>query len=927
MAWEYDDDGVDPEWDEIGQSGTIVQGGTKLEQLANVSVPSGEAEDQNILVYSTTTKLWTPVLLDVVSGVLSFNSRAGIVIPALGDYTISLMGDVNLAGLQDDEILQWRSNPGVWQPGTIPPVAPVDSVFGRIGAIVAEEGDYNLELLGDVTLTAPQTDEVLTYDGNGWINQAIDAGVISVFGRTGIVVAVDGDYDFDQIGKVDVPAPNAGDHLVFNNISGNWEAASGVDFLTDLGDVTIGGIPVATGQTLRYDGLGWVNAVLAAGDVSSAGGGTIAVGTDVQSDLDAIDAELVRIDQNPSAVYAEPVTTARNLGGILTGVNATTGHITAGDGAIIDSYTDYLNPVVTPVSWIDQDIPLLNPTTALRTYVSVDSSGTIVTSNNGPSPTVERTRIVIGYLFHDVAQTDPPIPFNTYIQLGTMGHLLVDFLDYIDTPLNGATLEANVGFTAKRNSGSAFIHGINEAVDPTNPNVLQVPEVDPIPFYYMLGDGSFDTGIETTLFDNLNYDPGGLGVKTLVSAAGGGARSTIQYVFAIAPGVNAVLYGQTEYTDLTTAQAAVDLDISNLVIPDNLADVFGPVYAVGLRQGGTDMSDPLDSFIVNLLNQSGGSSGGGGGGDVQTVFGRSGDVVALDGDYNLGQLGDAVINTPTNGQYLVYNGTNWVNTTVSPGGGATSLDELSDVTIASPLAGHTLVNDGLGQFVNELLVSSHVIFSPTGDVSSGNVQDAIAELDTEKLAIADAVINLDDLADVVIAGATTGQLLQRMGNGNWENIFVAGAWITNVPAGTIAATNVQDALNELDSAIQGIVPGAGQLSELSDVANTLSPADTQILRFSSGSGTWDAVSLQASEVAATPTAPVTGADVQAQLTSIGGLIGVNQSDIAALDGIKPNSDPSGVTGADQITNMMSLTQAEYDAIGAPDAATLYMITD
>ena len=39
------------------------------------------------------------------------------------------------------------------------------------------------------------------------------------------------------------------------------------------------------------------------------------------------------------------------------------------------------------------------------------------------------------------------------------------------------------------------------------------------------------------------------------------------------------------------------------------------------------------------------------------------------------------------------------------------------------------------------------------------------------------------------------------------------------------------------------------------------------------------------------------------------------------------TDPTGVTGADAVTNVMSLTQAEYDAIGAPNAATLYVITD
>lgn len=55
-----------------------------------------------------------------------------------------------------------------------------------------------------------------------------------------------------------------------------------------------------------------------------------------------------------------------------------------------------------------------------------------------------------------------------------------------------------------------------------------------------------------------------------------------------------------------------------------------------------------------------------------------------------------------------------------------------------------------------------------------------------------------------------------------------------------------------------------------------------------------------------------------------------------LDGIEdgatanPNavaSDPSGITGADAVANIVSLTQAEYDAIGSPDAATVYVITD
>lgn len=38
------------------------------------------------------------------------------------------------------------------------------------------------------------------------------------------------------------------------------------------------------------------------------------------------------------------------------------------------------------------------------------------------------------------------------------------------------------------------------------------------------------------------------------------------------------------------------------------------------------------------------------------------------------------------------------------------------------------------------------------------------------------------------------------------------------------------------------------------------------------------------------------------------------------------SDTTGVTGADAITNIMSLTQAEYDAIVSPSASTLYVVT-
>lgn len=39
------------------------------------------------------------------------------------------------------------------------------------------------------------------------------------------------------------------------------------------------------------------------------------------------------------------------------------------------------------------------------------------------------------------------------------------------------------------------------------------------------------------------------------------------------------------------------------------------------------------------------------------------------------------------------------------------------------------------------------------------------------------------------------------------------------------------------------------------------------------------------------------------------------------------SDNTGITGADRVTNVVSLTSAEYTALGTYDATTIYIVTD
>jgi hypothetical protein len=64
---------------------------------------------------------------------------------------------------------------------------PVTSVFGRTGAVVATEGDYSLDLLSDVTLTTPSSNQVLQYNGTAWVNATlIDNGITSLNGLTAL---------------------------------------------------------------------------------------------------------------------------------------------------------------------------------------------------------------------------------------------------------------------------------------------------------------------------------------------------------------------------------------------------------------------------------------------------------------------------------------------------------------------------------------------------------------------------------------------------------------------------------------------------------------------------------------------------------------------------------------------------------------------
>jgi hypothetical protein len=118
------------------------------------------------------------------------------------------------------------------QTGAYPLPNNVYSVFGRVGNVVATEGDYTLTQLGDVTLTSPASGQVLKYNGTAWVNGADNNSVTSVFGRTGVVTAQSGDYTTTQVTE--------GTNLYYTDARarGSVSGGTGISYNSSTGVIT-----------------------------------------------------------------------------------------------------------------------------------------------------------------------------------------------------------------------------------------------------------------------------------------------------------------------------------------------------------------------------------------------------------------------------------------------------------------------------------------------------------------------------------------------------------------------------------------------------------------------------------------------------------------------------------------------------------------
>ena len=260
---------------------------------------------------------WTPQTVE--GGVTSTFGRTGAITAQTGDYTFGQIsgtvgggqlpaagGDLSgtltgarVTGIQNrpvaastpstGSVLSWDG--AQWAPQAFA-AAGVTSLFGRVGAVSAQSGDYSFSQIsgsvatgqlpsvsGDlsgalgsptvagiqnrpVASSAPGLNQVLAWNGSQWAPQTQSGGVSSTFGRTGAITAQSGDYSFGQIsGSVaSGQLPGAG-----GDLSGTLTSAT----VSRLQSRPMASAAPSTGQVLTWDGAQWTPQA-----VPSGGGGS-----------------------------------------------------------------------------------------------------------------------------------------------------------------------------------------------------------------------------------------------------------------------------------------------------------------------------------------------------------------------------------------------------------------------------------------------------------------------------------------------------------------------------------------------------------------------------------------------------------------------------------------------------------------------------
>jgi hypothetical protein len=277
--------------------------------------------------------------------------------------------------------------------------------------------------------------------------------------------------------------------------------------------------------------------------------------------------------------------------------------VIAGNGIIVDSYTNPVQPpVISTVAWaqINDPITAAPAVAGSIVYLTMDGTGTLQQYPTAPTEPTRRDEIFLGALIHNGStwgEVSSPIVVNN------AAHSLAEFLKRVAGPTfvidGGNALEAPA-FTIDQDAGTLWEHNRNWHVDKKDPHREALPPTTGLQWRTTNRDFS-SVGILTGTVDPTLYDDAGL----VVAVPGGVNTATIQQLYQDPRDNYWLLWGQQIFDSATEAAASISAVTE---VPALLQTSVLLAYIV-VEKGQNDW-DVDEAFIV--YPQGGGGVGGGG---------------------------------------------------------------------------------------------------------------------------------------------------------------------------------------------------------------------------------------------------------------------------------------------------------------------------
>jgi len=759
-----------------------------------------------------------------------------------GTSSLSGLTDTSVSGASPSEVLVY--NGSVWIPSGI--TYPVDSVNGQTGNVVitasglgALTSSSGIDDLSDVNTSGVSIADSLVYDGANWVPSGITVGAASLSGLTDTNVSGVSNSDvLVYSGSQWVPSGIAFPVDSVNGQTGDVTiTASGLGALTtssvigDLSDVTIAS--ATSGEILQYDNSTIVNRTLSEAGISEVGH---------SHDLNDLS------DVNTSGVAQTDVIAYDGAGWVASGISFPVISVNGQTGTVLITASGL--GALTPSSGIDDLSDVNTSGVSAADSLVYDGANWVpsgvtapVTSVNSQTGDVTITASGLGALTSSSGIDDLS---DVIIVSATSGEIL----QYSGSTIVNRTLsEAGV-------SEVGHTHAINDLSDVNTAGVTQANVIAYNGASWVASGISFpvssvngQTGAVVITASALGALTSSSGINDLSDVNTSGVSTADSLVYDGANWVpSGVTAGSASLSGLTDTSVSGASNTEALIYDGNQWVASG-------------LSTIIDSRVTYETLDTNGDVGVG-----------SSQLASGSHSHALQDLTNVSITSASSGQTIEYDGSDWVN--VTPSQGVTTLSALSDTNVSGVSNSDVLVYSG----------SQWVPSGITFPVDSVNGQTGTVTITASGLGALTSSSGIDDLSDVEITSATSGEILQYSG--------------TTIINRTLSEAGISE------------VGHSHNLNDLSDVS-TAGVTQTDVIAYNGASWVASGISFPVTSVNGQTGAVVITASGLGALTSSSGinnLSDVNTAGVSTADSLVYNGAnwvPSGVTAP--VTSVNSQT--------------------